>query len=577
MNYGILGPLQVVADGSEVRLGGTKQRALLAILLMRANEVVSRDVLIEELWGDRPPADTARALEQHISRLRKTLRTNGVEPLTTCPRGYELHVGPNELDLFRFERLLSQARLTPDPDGAAALYREALALWRGPPLEEIGYAPLAQPERARIEERRMLALEERIAADLACGRHDDLVGELESLVERHPFRERLRGQLMLALYRSGREADALSVYQEGRRRLVAELGIEPGNALRALEQAILRHASTLDPPRPTATARLTRPIARRRSTLAVVGVIGLLAAAGGGTLALLPHPAPRLPGISADAVGAIDPSSGRIIAETPVGKQPTALAAGAGGLWVANLGSRTVSRIDPRTRKVVDVFDAGGAPTALAAEGRYLWIANGFAGRVVRLDSRSGAITASFPLGGEPVALTVDRNAVWVANAVLDEVERIDRKTREVRHVPVGQNPTALAAGAGSIWVANTLDRTLTRIDSLSGEVRQRRISLRLAPAALALAGGSLWAAGGDSVARGDPATNESAVTLRLGGDIDALLVAQHHIWAADRLRGEIRVIDPAHRLLVRTFETGGGVVSLAAADREVWAVVPSS
>ncbi len=240
MEFRILGPLEAWEGGAPVALGGAKQRALLAVLLLYANEVVSTERLIDLLW-EEPPAKATKAVQVYASRLRKAL---GGRMPTSQPRGYLLELSPEQLDLARFRRLREEARR--DPTSAAEKLEEALALWRGPALAEFAGEPFAQVERLRLEEERLEALEERIEAELAVGRQAALVGELEALVATHPLRERLRRQLMLALYRCGRQAEALAAYREARRLLVEELGIEPGRALQQLEQAILRQDPALE-------------------------------------------------------------------------------------------------------------------------------------------------------------------------------------------------------------------------------------------------------------------------------------------------------------------------------------------
>jgi len=240
MEFRILGPLEV-RDGEEpLAIGGGRQRALLALLLLRPNEVVSNDTLIDELWHGEPTETARKAIQVHVSGLRKAL---GEDRIVTQAPGYRLRVDPGELDLERFEALRAD-------DGVEGL-REALALWRGPPLDDFAYEPFAQAERARLEELKLVTIEHRVEGDLALGRHADLVPELERLVADEPLRERLRAQLMLALYRCGRQADALETYQAGRRALVEELGIDPGRALQELERDILRQEPRLDwtPPR----------------------------------------------------------------------------------------------------------------------------------------------------------------------------------------------------------------------------------------------------------------------------------------------------------------------------------------
>jgi class 3 adenylate cyclase/DNA-binding winged helix-turn-helix (wHTH) protein len=244
MEFRILGPLEVLREGEPVRLPGARERALLALLLLHANQALSQERLVHELWGEEPPGTARKSLQVRIAALRKAL---GPDRVATVGPGYLLRVEPDELDLNRLERLLEQADGA-DTAKAVDLLREALGLWRGPPLADFVYDPFAQTAIARLEELRLVALERRIDADLALGRHGEIVGELRTLVAEHPLRERLRGRLMLALYRQGRQADALDVYRETRRALVDELGLEPSGALQELEAAILRHDPSLDLP-----------------------------------------------------------------------------------------------------------------------------------------------------------------------------------------------------------------------------------------------------------------------------------------------------------------------------------------
>ncbi len=244
LDFRILGPLEVLdADERPVALGGQKQRAVLGLLLLERGRVVPTEVLVDRLWGEDPPPTATTSLQNTISRLRKLL---GPERLITKPPGYAVSLGEDELDLARCDRLVERAReLKPEPRGA--LLRDALALWRGRPLADFGYETWAQGEIGRLEEVRSSLLEDRIDADLELGRHSELVGELESLVAEHPLRERLRGQLMLALYRCGRQAEALEAYQDARRVLVEELGIEPSAPLQQLSRSILRQEAGLEP------------------------------------------------------------------------------------------------------------------------------------------------------------------------------------------------------------------------------------------------------------------------------------------------------------------------------------------
>jgi DNA-binding SARP family transcriptional activator len=235
-DFRILGPLEVHGEGGPLPLGGQKQRAVLAILVLDANRVVSVDRLLDAVWGERPPRTAATSLQNFVSQLRKLL---GPDVLETKPPGYRLRARAGEIDLERFQLAIAAAELL-EPDERAAKLREALSWWRGPALADFAFESFAQAHIAHLEELRLATLEERVEADLASGRHHELVGELEGLVEEHPMRERLRGQYMLALYRSGRQAEALETYQDARRALVEGLGIDPSPALQKLHASILR-------------------------------------------------------------------------------------------------------------------------------------------------------------------------------------------------------------------------------------------------------------------------------------------------------------------------------------------------
>ena len=250
MDFKILGPLEVWDGDQLLRLGGTKRRVALALLVVNANEVVGADRFVDGLWGDDAPSSAISALHNHISRLRKEL---GAELLASEGWGYVLRTDPETIDLYRFERLAAEAQALPSSERADRL-AEALALWRGPPLADLTLEDGLARDLARLEERRLAVLEQRIDADLEAGRSRELIGELEGLTAENPFREHLRWQLILALYRAGRQAEALEAYRETRRLLVDELGLEPGNELRELERSILRQDPALDAP-----ATLSRP------------------------------------------------------------------------------------------------------------------------------------------------------------------------------------------------------------------------------------------------------------------------------------------------------------------------------
>jgi DNA-binding SARP family transcriptional activator/basic membrane lipoprotein Med (substrate-binding protein (PBP1-ABC) superfamily) len=299
MEFRLLGPLEVAEDGRPVSLGGSRACALLALLLLHRNQVVAVDRIVDELW-ERPPKTGTQVVRVYVSQLRKALEAGrSDEPprvLLTRRSGYLLKVDPEEVDLDRFEALRAEGRRLLDageiPDAASTL-REALSLWRGPPLQDFAYEAFAQPEIARLEELHLATLEELFEAQLAAGRGSELVADLEQLLKANPLRERLRAQLMLALYRAGRPADALETYQRGRRISVDELGLEPGEILRQLETKILQQDPELDQPKPPPPPMQTpaQPPPRRRR-LAVASV-ALLVIGGATTAALLTAAAPN--------------------------------------------------------------------------------------------------------------------------------------------------------------------------------------------------------------------------------------------------------------------------------------------
>jgi DNA-binding SARP family transcriptional activator len=275
----VLGPLEAVVEGGPLQLQAEKPRALLALLLLRRNRVVPVAELIDELWGDAPPETAASALQVYVSQLRKAIGPDRV--LTKAP-GYSLRVDEDELDLDRFEHFVADGRELlehGDAEAAAERLREALALWRGPALAEFGAAPFAGTAGTRLEEARLEATELRVEADLALGRETRLVPELEELVAAWPYRERLRAQLMLALYRSGRQAEALELYRRTRDTFVDELGIEPGPELQELERMILRQDEGLRAARPAQAVPAPPPATSRRRLLAFAAAAAVAIAA----------------------------------------------------------------------------------------------------------------------------------------------------------------------------------------------------------------------------------------------------------------------------------------------------------
>ena len=430
MQIRILGPLEVSDDGRVVELGAGRQRALLALLALHAREIVATDRLIEELWGGSPPPTAAKALQNLVSQLRRSL---GADSIATRPPGYSLRLDADDLDARRFERLAAEGHrlLEEDPGRAGQTLIEALGLWRGRALADFAYEDFAQSEITRLDELRLGAIEDRIDADLAMGRATELVPELEPLVSAHPLRERLRGQLMLALYRSGRQADALEAYRSGRRLLDEELGLKPDDELQRLEKS---H------PQPRSFARVAGS-RRGRTTLCRTASPSVARTERAGP---------------PDSVAVIDPQRSRVVGHVLVGRRPVALAIGHGSVWVANADDGTVSRIHPDRREVIRTIGIGAPAIDLAVATDAVWVANGSDGTVSRIDPSADAVVETIDLRGSSelvwnptYAVDADDDSVWIA-AGPHHVLRIDPTTNEPSAIiDVGHVPVGVALGAG--------------------------------------------------------------------------------------------------------------------------------
>ena len=580
LEFRILGPLEVVDQDRPLGLGGPRQRGLLAILLLRRGEVVSSDRLIDELWGERPPATAAKTLQGYVSHLRKALG-NGV--LVTRGGGYLLEVTPDQVDADRFEAEVAEARrvlAADDTARARELLNSALGLWRGEALADLAYEPFAQREVARLEEERLGALEDRIDADLLLAHHRDVVGELEGLVSLHPHRERLLRQLMLALYRCGRHADALDVYRRGRQTLQEELGLETGPELRALEQRILTHDKTLDPPpvarpAPRAAERSRTP---RGWALIVAGGALLLVAAIAAAIVTLGGDGGTGLRAAPNSLAAIDTDTSRVVAQVGVGKRPSAIAYGSGSLWVANLDDQTVSRVDPIKLRTLRTFSFAGPPTGLAAARGRVWVASSaptarfvsvsridpqfdaigrairignvvpgspaalearddslwvapYSGLLTRVDPQTRRVARELDPNAAPSGIGLGDDAVWVTDSGADNVTRVD-PTGLVTSLAVGHGPSGIAVGEGGVWVAETGDDKLVHIDPGTRAVRAT-IPVGNAPTGVSLGAGSVWVAnsGDGTVTRVDPRTDRPLATIAVGGSPQAIAVAGGRAW----------------------------------------------
>jgi len=589
LQFRILGPLEVVERDVPLSLGGAKQRAVLAILLLHRREVISTERLIDELWGERPPATAAKTLQGYVFHLRRAL---GDGLLHTQRAGYELELASDQLDADQFERLAAEGRAalnSGDPTAAARCLRDALELWRGQPLADFAYESFAQAEIARLQEARLAALEDRIDADLALGRQEQLVGELDALVREYPLRERLRAQLMLALYRSGRQVESLAVYRDARETLVGELGLEPGRSLQELEQAILRQDPQLGP----TLRRPPRPRAPRRAAV-LIGLGGLLlaCAATAAVLELARAPSNTTGVVAAERVGVINPATGAVLASVSVLGAPSRLATDGRELWVGGDTSQTLSQIDPRTRSAKTVLAAGGFPSDLALGAGALWMVDALRGVLVKVNPAYAEVEARTALPAaarevaipdraafDPWSVTVGVGGVWVTDGS-SRLYRIDpRSARVIGTIDLGSQLDGVAAAGNELWAISGPSASALRLDARSGAVTAR-IPIVSSPGlespypiAIALGAGFVWVLNANSgtVTQIDPAVRGVVARIAIGivrGPV-RLTAGLGAAWVASA-DGTVSQID-ANSDAVSTFPVAAGLTDVAVADGRIW------
>ena len=558
MDFRLLGPLEVFDGARAVEIGGGKRRSLLALLLLHGNEVVSADRLIDGLWGESPPPTAAKGLQVYVSQLRKELQ-NGADRdgdvLVTRANGYVLQLGPDEVDVQRFERSVSageRALAAGEPDRAAQRLRQGLALWRGPPLADFTYEPFAQQEIARLDELRLVALEQRIDADLALGRHAQVVGELEALVREHPLRERIRGQLMLALYRCGRQAEALEAYRDGRRQHERRARARAGpGAARAGGQDPRPQPRARAPAAPRRRApreRDERPegrAPRRRRLHPALAIVAAAVLLGGAALA-----AALRSGDDA-AAGAASPwtwprtrswRSAPAVAD-PRSPSPSPAAPRAWPLRAAGSSSprrlrhahhRRRPHAQDRARRTASRF----TPAAVAAAGNRVWVADRRRGVVVGFEAGYERPTRPdrLPAGAGDrtrgaqrprVGLRGQRRRRRVGDRRLAAPDPDRRAVRRGRAVPRRAHARRRGQRRGAVWAFSSKTATVVRIDPRTGAITDsiriatRRGSDKPYPVGIATTPGTVWVLNGNTatVTRIDAAQGGVRDTVAIGMD----------------------------------------------------------
>ena len=591
LQFHVLGPVEVSNGRESLPLGGPKQRALLAALILNAGSIVSTAQLIDDLWGTSSPPTASHTVETYIARLRRILRDGSASAiLLTRPPGYVLDVEPGQVDAFRFEQLVKDGTAAAgrgEHEQAAALLRTALALWRGQALADVAGVPFTRGAARRLNDQHLLALERRIDSDLELGRAQDLVPELETLVASHPYHEPFHRQLMLALYRSGRQSEALAAFRRARGLLAGELGIEPGPDLRRMEQAILRQdpeleqplaarphhsghqepASPGSPPVPVASSHQRR---HRTRTLIAAGLALAVAVVVGVPLALRAETGHA--SVPADGIGVLSASGTSVTSALAMPSALGSLAVGGGSVWATSAADDAVYRIDPATRAITQTTGVGGEPAGIAYGSGDVWVANSSDGTVARIDGSAGQVVQTIGAGSEPTGVAASPGAVWVTDPVGSTVSQINPSSgRLTRTIGLTSPPYAIAIGAGSVWVTSPADDSVTRIDPVAGQPVQT-ISVGADPDAIAYGSGSVWVTNGldSTVSRIDPSTGTVTETIPIGNGPSAVAVGITGVWVADAAGTVVR-INPATGRVASSVQVGRPALAVAMVRGAPW------
>jgi DNA-binding SARP family transcriptional activator len=609
MEFRILGPLEVLEGGEPIALGTLKERLVLAVLLLHANEFVSRDRLIDELWGVAPPPTARKAVNVYVSKLRKTLSANGDEPIATADGGYRLTVDRDLLDADRMRRLVARARermTDGESEAASQLLQEALGFWRGPTLAGLALESSGRDEVAQLEELRLTVLMDRIDCDLAQGRHEHVLGELQVLVGEHPLRERLRAQQMLALYRADRQVDALDAYQQARHALIDELGIEPSESLQRLQQAILQHDPALETPAGTAATNGTTPAptpvadavpetapprvrvrrrAVRRRYLVAAGVVVAVAIAalaaflstrGSGP----PPPSSPVSSVSPHSVASLNPATGAQVSDSVGGLKPGPMALVGETLWIVDRGTATIGRYDLRAHHGMPPLQPAPALDDIAVDAAgHAWVSDRkpvvtWIGQVVDGTGPYEQPVVStqrirVPLPGAG-AEAFGAGYLWVISDLPgrtgESVSLIDARHRRLASaIPLGRQTTAIAYGYGSAWIGTYDPRHSTAGLARVRPGSQRVQSLELetedgaGPLAVAAGEGSVWViTSRGNLLRIDPRRPSDIQRIPMSREQpDLLAVGAGSVWTANHNGYSVSQIDPHTDKIVHTTPLG--------------------
>ena len=608
MEFRILGPLEVLEDGLPLALGRFKKRVVLAVLLLHPNEFVSRERLIDELWGLSPPATARKAVNVYISKLRQTLTRDGHDPIATADGGYRLVVDPDLLDADRMRSLVAQARermADGESEAASRLLEEALAFWRGPTLAGLALESFGRDEVAQLDVLRLNLVMDRNDCELALGRHEHVLSGLQVLVREHPLRERLRAQQMLALYRTDRQADALDAYRQARHDLIDELGIEPSESLQRLQQAILRHDPALEMPAGTAAADGAHPapaavddatlgevpprsrlrrLALRRRYLVVAGVAAVAAVAVA-IAVLFVHgsrtpPSSPVSSVAPNSVATLNPATGAQVSDYGGGLKPGPMALVGGTLWIVGRGGASIERYDRRARHGMPPVQPGSALDDIAVDPEgHAWVSDRkpvvtWIGRVAdgtgpyeRPVLSTERIKVPLPGAG---AEAVGGGYLWVISdrpgRTGESVSLIDVRNRHLAStIPLGRQTTAIAYGYRAAWIGaydperSTAWLLKVRPGSKPVESLELETGDGAGPLAVAVGDGSVWViTSRGSLMRIDPKEPQIVHRIPMSAEQPTLLaVGAGFVWTANHIGYSVSQIDPRADKIVRTIPLG--------------------
>jgi DNA-binding SARP family transcriptional activator len=610
VEFRILGPLEVLEDGRPLALGRLKERTVLAVLLLHANEFVSRERLIDELWGVAPPATARKAVNVYVSKLRKTLSGNGHDPIATADGGYRLVVDSDLVDADRMRSLVTRARECMgdgEPEAASRLLQEALAFWRGPTLAGLALESIGRDEVAQLDELRLAVVMDRIDCDLAQGRHEQVLGELQVLVREHPLRERMRAQQMLALYRADRQADALEAYQQAWHDLIDELGIEPSESLQRLQQAILRHDPALEAPTGTAAANGATPtpmpvddaapaalsprsrprrFALRRLYLVAVGLAAVAAVAAVVAFLSTRRGGPQPPSSPVSYTGSdtsvvIDPSTDKFAPGPAGGVKPGPMAVVGHKLWIVTRGNAQIQPYDLRTQRESPPFPAGTSPYAIVGDANGAWVSQGkpfvtWMRHPASYDTHQPYATPVASTRNIPIPLrgagaeAYGGGYLWVISdlpgRIGKSVSLINRRTRKVAStIDLGWQTTAITYGKRFAWIGAYAPQTSTalllKLKPGSDRIEPLKLETRdgAGPLAVAVGDGSVWVVTSRGNLLGvDPKTLKVSHSIGMSAEQPTLLtVAGGFVWTANHENYDVSKVDPNKNKIVRTFPLG--------------------